>query len=250
MAHDERELVPRRLKRAQLADHLVFGERERVHPASNPVDYEQRALLYLAAREGDRQARRTLVEELNDLLWRTARRAGLDRERAAEAVQVAWLRLWHDGNQLEQPRALTKWLIGSVKHEARRMTGTVRATGPIEISRLGAYDPRDDLSREAGRQAAVRAQRRRRGCTGRLLSPAPQKHRRLIDHCRTRSICADFRHRPIVAAVRFRRCTSRNGSVCLLPPGFCRALPASRFPARSCRSCAPSCWPDCWSPSR
>ncbi|GAB3998201.1 hypothetical protein GCM10029992_23330 [Glycomyces albus] len=101
-----------------------------------PAVYDLRARRYLAAREGDRRAQRELFEDLNELLWRVARRAGLDRESAADVVQTAWLRLWLPENELENPRALTKWLLVTVRREAWRTAGGARrelATDPIEF---------------------------------------------------------------------------------------------------------------------
>ncbi|THV43188.1 RNA polymerase sigma factor [Glycomyces buryatensis] len=124
------------------------------------VDYDRRARLYLAARAGDRKAQRTLVEELNELLWRSARRAGLDRDSAADAVQTAWLRLWRPGNELEQPRALTKWLLTTVKREAWRMIGGARreiAADPIDIQEPVIEGIEDGLVRDTEHEAVRRA---------------------------------------------------------------------------------------------
>lgn len=127
-----------------------------------PVVYDRRARLYLAARAGDRCAQRELFEDLNELLWRVARRAGLDRESAADAVQTAWLRLWLPENELENPRALTKWLLVTVQREAWRTAGGARrelTTDPIEFRTLaaGPSDPAGDAEREFEREAVRRA---------------------------------------------------------------------------------------------
>ncbi|WP_199039645.1 RNA polymerase sigma factor [Glycomyces salinus] len=127
-----------------------------------PAVYDRRARLYRSARAGDRRAQRELFEDLNELLWRMARRAGLDREGAADAVQTAWLRLWLPKNELENPRALTKWLMVTVKREAWRMAGGARrelTTDPIEFPRLAGRlgDPAGDTEREFEREAVRRA---------------------------------------------------------------------------------------------
>ncbi|MCH7231244.1 sigma-70 family RNA polymerase sigma factor [Glycomyces sp. L485] len=124
------------------------------------VDYDRRAQLYLAARAGDKKAQRTLVEELNELLWRAARRAGLDRESAADAVQTAWLRLWRPGNELEQPRALTKWLLTTVRREAWRLIGGSRreiVADPIDIQEPTIEGIEDGLVRDTEHEAVRRA---------------------------------------------------------------------------------------------
>jgi RNA polymerase sigma factor (sigma-70 family) len=125
------------------------------------VDYDRRAQLYLAARAGDGTAQKTLVVELNELLWRAARRAGLDRESAADVVQTAWLRLWHIEKELEQPRALTKWLLTTVSREAWRQIGHSRrevVADPIDIQEDAATEGIEDgLVRNVEREAVRRA---------------------------------------------------------------------------------------------
>ncbi|HEU5129621.1 MAG TPA: sigma-70 family RNA polymerase sigma factor [Glycomyces sp.] len=124
------------------------------------VDYERRTQLYIAARAGDKKAQWTLVEELNELLWRAARRAGLDRESAADAVQTAWLRLWRPGNELEQPRALTKWLLITVRREAWRLIGGSRreiVADPIDLQEPVTEGIEDDLVRDTEHEAVRRA---------------------------------------------------------------------------------------------
>jgi RNA polymerase sigma factor (sigma-70 family) len=125
------------------------------------VDYDRRAQLYLAARAGDGTAQRTLVKELNELLWRAARRTGLDREGAMDVVQTAWLRLWHTERELEQPRALTKWMLTTVSREAWKQIGHLRrevVADPIDIpEKVAVEDIEDDLVRGAEREAVRRA---------------------------------------------------------------------------------------------
>ncbi|MCC3762847.1 sigma-70 family RNA polymerase sigma factor [Glycomyces sp. TRM65418] len=125
------------------------------------VDYDRRAQLYLAARAGDGTAQQTLVGELNELLWRAARRTGLDRESASDVVQTAWLRLWHIEKELEQPRALTKWLLTTVSREAWKQIGHMRrelVADPIDIQEEAALeDIEDGFVRAAEREAVRRA---------------------------------------------------------------------------------------------
>jgi RNA polymerase sigma factor (sigma-70 family) len=125
------------------------------------VDYDRRAQLYLAARAGDGTAQQALVGELNELLWRAARRTGLDRESASDVVQTAWLRLWHIDKELEQPRALTKWLLTTVSREAWKQIGHMRrevVADPIDIPEQTAVeDIEDGLASVAEREAVRRA---------------------------------------------------------------------------------------------
>ncbi|WP_084546690.1 RNA polymerase sigma factor [Glycomyces arizonensis] len=124
------------------------------------VDYDRRGRLYIAARAGDKKAQRILVEELNVLLWRAARRAGLDRESAADAVQTAWLRLWRPGTELEQPRALTKWLLTTIRREAWKLiSGSHReiAADPIDLQEPVIEGIEDGLVRDTEHEAVRRA---------------------------------------------------------------------------------------------
>jgi len=124
------------------------------------VDYERHARLYIAARAGDGLAQRTLVVELNELLWRAARRTGLDRESASDVVQTAWLRLWRTENELKQPRALTKWLLTTVSREAWKVVGHTRreiVADPIDFQEPVVEGIEDALVRDAERDAVRRA---------------------------------------------------------------------------------------------
>jgi RNA polymerase sigma factor (sigma-70 family) len=124
------------------------------------VDYDRRAQLYLAARAGDGLAQQSLFEELNELLWRAARRTGLDRDGAMDVVQTAWLRLWHNENELEQPRALTKWLLTTVSREAWKQIGHRRreiVADPIDIQGPETEGVEDGLVRDAEHEAVRRA---------------------------------------------------------------------------------------------
>lgn len=124
------------------------------------VDYDRHARLYIAARAGDHVAQRTLVGELNEVLWRAARRAGLDRESAADVVQTAWLRLWRTEDGLKQPRALTKWLLTTVNREAWKVAGHARrevVSDPIDLQEPVIEGIEDGIVRDAEREAVRRA---------------------------------------------------------------------------------------------
>lgn len=124
------------------------------------VNYDRYARLYLAARAGDRIAQRTLVEELNEPLWRVARRAGLDPESAADVVQTAWLRLWRNKDGLNQPRALTKWLRTTVSREAWNVAGHAKreiVSDPLDIKEPAIEGIEDGFVRDAEREAVRRA---------------------------------------------------------------------------------------------
>ncbi|MEU4803972.1 sigma-70 family RNA polymerase sigma factor [Actinosynnema sp. NPDC023587] len=90
------------------------------HPAGGKPfdDYEGLAELFVSARDGDREALGRIVEVLTPVLWQVARAQGLDRERAADAVQTTWLRLLGAMAGIHSPRALTSWLVTVTKRES------------------------------------------------------------------------------------------------------------------------------------
>ncbi|RKT54833.1 RNA polymerase sigma factor [Saccharothrix australiensis] len=92
------------------------------HLGGKPLgDHEGLAVLFEAARDGDRRALGRLAEALTPLLWQVARAQGLDRERSADAVQTAWLRLLGSLADIHTPRALTAWLVTVTKRVAWAM---------------------------------------------------------------------------------------------------------------------------------
>ncbi|GAA1687210.1 sigma-70 family RNA polymerase sigma factor [Glycomyces endophyticus] len=124
------------------------------------VDYDRHAQLYVAARAGDRIAQHTLVGELNELLWRAARRSGLDRDSASDVVQTAWLRLWRTEDGLKQPRALVKWLLITVNREAWKVAGNARrevVSDPVDIREPVIEGIEEGFVRDVERESVRRA---------------------------------------------------------------------------------------------
>jgi len=89
--------------------------------------YEGLAVLFESARGGDRRALGLIAEELTPLLWQVARAQGLDRERSADAVQTAWLRLLGSLSDIRSPVALTGWLVTVTRRVAWRMRDELRS---------------------------------------------------------------------------------------------------------------------------
>jgi RNA polymerase sigma factor (sigma-70 family) len=89
------------------------------------TDHGRVAVLFGAARDGDRAALDELVVLLTPLLWQVARDQGLDVDQASDVVQTAWLRLLGSFAEIRSPVALTGWLITVTKREAWR-TGEKR----------------------------------------------------------------------------------------------------------------------------
>ncbi|MFD0556090.1 RNA polymerase sigma factor (sigma-70 family) [Stackebrandtia endophytica] len=84
------------------------------------------------AREGVPHAMDDLVAEFSPMLWRVARRQGLDRSEAEDVVQNTWLALVRGLSTLENPDALPGWLVTTAKREAWRVRSKLRREQPVE----------------------------------------------------------------------------------------------------------------------
>lgn len=94
------------------------------------------------ARAGDRTALDEVVHELNPLLWRVARGAGLAPEDAADTVQTVWLELVRRLDDIHTPPALTSWLITAARREAWRVRTRARRRPAADDDTLAALpDP-------------------------------------------------------------------------------------------------------------
>ncbi len=105
-------------------------------------DYEGLAVLFEAARDGDRNALGRIAEVLTPLLWQVARAQGLDRERSSDAVQTTWLRLLGAIAEIRTPVALTAWLVTVTKRVAWGLREEDRRAEPVgELSDVQLPDP-------------------------------------------------------------------------------------------------------------
>lgn len=75
------------------------------------------AVAFAAYRDGDEQRMDELVGLLTPVLWRVARGAGATRRDAADAVQVAWLRLVDNAASIRDPQAVLGWLMTTLRRE-------------------------------------------------------------------------------------------------------------------------------------
>lgn len=109
-----------------------------------------------AARDGDREAWRAIVERYAPLVWGICRRHRLDRADADDVGQIVWLALYERLGSIRDPAALPGWLAttthhacGRVHRAANRNTYTLLESDlPID----GGFDAVDDeLERERER---------------------------------------------------------------------------------------------------
>lgn len=79
---------------------------------------DRAAAALLDYREGRHDALAAFVREATPLLWHTARAQGVDRELADDVVQNAWMALVRSAHTIQEPHAVLKWLLVTVKRGA------------------------------------------------------------------------------------------------------------------------------------
>jgi RNA polymerase sigma factor (sigma-70 family) len=85
--------------------------------------------LVLACRRGDATAWEALVERYYRLVYAIPRRAGLDREQAADVCQRTFATLFEKIEQIEQPARIGAWLATAAKREAWRISRREHSAG-------------------------------------------------------------------------------------------------------------------------
>lgn len=81
----------------------------------------QAAEAFADYRAGRTERLADLVRLLTPLLWHTARAQSASKAVAEDAVQTAWLRLVATAASIGEPRAVTSWLVVTVKRETWRL---------------------------------------------------------------------------------------------------------------------------------
>jgi len=84
--------------------------------------------LIIACRRGDAQAWETLSTRYHGLIYNVGRRAGLDREQAADVCQNVFAILARKLDQIEQPAQIGAWLPTTARHEAWKLRQRERAS--------------------------------------------------------------------------------------------------------------------------
>ncbi|SHE50969.1 RNA polymerase sigma factor [Streptoalloteichus hindustanus] len=88
--------------------------------------------LVAAARAGDHDAWRRLVDRFAGLVWTVARRHRLPAADADDVCQVTWLRLAQQLPALRDPSRLAAWLVTTTRREAARVRTARRREHPVE----------------------------------------------------------------------------------------------------------------------
>jgi len=132
------------------------------------------ALLARAA-AGDAEAWESLVERHVGLLWSTARGYGLSNSDAADAVQVAWLRLVEHVDHIRDPDRVGAWLATTVRREC---LNRLRQTRREQVSDTG-----HDIAEQVDADSDVEAHVLRAECRAELvhaLQLLPPRQRLLL----------------------------------------------------------------------
>ncbi len=131
---------------------------------------ERLAAALARAREGDVSGMDEIVRSLNPLLWHVARSQGASRDDVPDVVQLAWLELTRHLHTIDNPLALTAWLVTTTRRAAWRSARRGRAeelvpetpevtdTGPTAVDRI-LTDERDQILWRAFERLTERCRR-------------------------------------------------------------------------------------------
>jgi RNA polymerase sigma factor (sigma-70 family) len=93
-------------------------------------------VLIARARTGDGDAWDELVRRFTPLLWAVARRYGLGRQDAADAVQMTWLRLVEHLDRIRDPARIAGWLLTTCRRECWVLLRLASRCLPVDMSEV------------------------------------------------------------------------------------------------------------------
>ena len=102
-------------------------------PSDTPVETlaSRAGAAFAAFQAGDRQRLADLVDLVTPILWHTARAQRVATDVAEDVVQTSWLRLVHNADSIQDPRAVLAWLIITTKRESWRVVKDSRRVQPM-----------------------------------------------------------------------------------------------------------------------
>jgi RNA polymerase sigma factor (sigma-70 family) len=120
---------------------------------------DQVAEVVQRAADGDREAWEAIVQQYSGLIWSVVRGFRLGEHQSADVVQVCWLRLVENLNNLRDPRRLPSWLATTARNasvEALRQSKRLR---PIDdaFEPVSTDEPPDELVLRQERVQSIRA---------------------------------------------------------------------------------------------
>jgi RNA polymerase sigma factor (sigma-70 family) len=128
--------------------------------AARQTEAERLGRLLVRAQAGDRECLRAIVAQLTPLLWNVARGQGLCHADAEDVVQSVWLSLVTRLTAIENPAALTGWLVTAARRESwrvRKARERIRTTGTEELAqRADPEEPAEERILAEERRRMVR----------------------------------------------------------------------------------------------
>ena len=96
------------------------------HPAPDDGPWIRSGEAFARWREGDRAAIDELVREMTPVLWHVVRAYRLDEDLCEDVIQFTWLTLVRKADSVENPRAVSSWLIITARRQAWRVASRSR----------------------------------------------------------------------------------------------------------------------------
>lgn len=134
------------------------GSENSAGPSDQSALWQQAAAHFERYRGGDAQGMDDLVRLLTPVLWHVVRAYGLDPSRAEDVVQSTWLTLVRRHESIQQPRAVSSWVIVTARREAWRAARGDRTVTPTDDEVLASKVPRAE---SAETQAVLNDSQRR-----------------------------------------------------------------------------------------
>jgi RNA polymerase sigma factor (sigma-70 family) len=94
--------------------------------------WDAAAAAFTRWRDGDAEGLNDLVRLLSPVLWQVVRATGLDRDRAEDVVQTAWIALVDHADSITSPQGISAWLCTSARREAWRAGRLANRERPVE----------------------------------------------------------------------------------------------------------------------
>lgn len=107
------------------------------HPTPE-VPWMRSAELFGRWRHGDAEALEELVRTSSPRLWKLARAYGLEAHTAEDVVQTTWMALVSHRDRIEEPTAVTAWLVTTARREAWR---AARTASKVTVCGDDLFDP-------------------------------------------------------------------------------------------------------------
>lgn len=92
-------------------------------------------------RAGDRAAIDDLVREMTPVLWHVVRAYRLDEDVCEDVIQFTWLTLVRKADTVENPRAVSSWLIITARRQAWRVAARNRREDAVDDEVLAPILP-------------------------------------------------------------------------------------------------------------